>query len=704
MSQKAAECPSNNSRVQKITEKFETLITTQQPPPPKKIYPHTQQQRLRNAQSVQLPLPLRGGTGFQGNHEQRLNAVELREQQECRRGIKRSQAFRHSATQVATTNGDTGASNPAPQLLHSESIREALNKPLPEGPPPEKPPRRPARPGERDEPTNHQLEDDMNLLIEVAFQEPEKVPAHESQNGEQILLKRPVSEEHRKRLRRLSRCAELNDYTRQYGTIRVYDAVDGDRRHASPGSSMSVECDDDVLKSSDTKGLIKHYNKLSEKNGRKTAALPAPTLYEYCIVVGYDLLKNRPYVKSKYPPQKQPHKQIEEFVYPDNGALVRQRDQEYCIILTDYPQRYYGFCRRVLPESSEFCIPLTYCIVTKHNEPKVFYQLLQSIEGQHGNGRLAERLMKQFHEQRLPLAGESLQLALPSSQEELHGQLANSIMISRPKDLRLEKTELFDIFQCLGPDGLIQVFECLLLEKMVILFSEHLSLLSSCILALLSILYPFQWQHILITIVPDDLQQVLEAPVPMLAGTLQPVPEELWQGSADACYVNLDRRTVRLAKKERCSMLPSELKNPLRVSLELVKIFEDAKDLSSVLIGGAFVRFFIELFSNLDTQSYEKSQFVEQFQNQETRLFLNCFLETVMFADFRERWHASKVSTTSSASDGFDYTLFNSKIAEKSQNRYWHTASFDEVVANSKLIERKGKSFLEKVRKLMKKS
>ncbi|XP_049546448.1 DENN domain-containing protein 2D-like [Anopheles darlingi] len=703
MSQKASETPNNSSRVQKITEKFETLITTQQPLP-KKIYPHTQQQRQRNAQSVQLPSPLRGETGFQGNHEQRPTAVDLREHQESRRGIKRSQAFRHSSTQAATTNGDTVASNPTPQLLHSESIREALNKPLPEGPPPEKPPRRPARPGERSEVHTNQLEDDVNLLIEAAFQEPEKGHTHESQSGEQILLKRPVSEEHRKRLRRLSRCAELNDYTRQYGTIRVYDTVDGDRRHASPGSSMSVECDDDEFKKSDTKGLIKHYNKLSEKNGRKVVAVPAPTLYEYCIVVGYDLLKNRPYVKSKYPPQRQPHKQIEEFVYPDNGALVRQCDQEYCIILTDYPQRYYGFCRRVLPESSEFCIPLTYCIVTKHHEPKVFYQLLQCIEGQHGNGRMAEKLMKQFHEQGLPSAGESLQITLPSNHEESYAQTVDSITISRPKDLRLEKTELFDIFRCLGPDGLIQVFECLLLEKMVILFSEHLSQLSSCILALLSILYPFQWQHILITIVPDDLQQVLEAPVPMLAGTLQPVPEELWQGSADACYVNLDRRTVRMARKERCSMLPSELKNPLRVSLELVKIFEDAKDLSSVLIGGAFVRFFIELFSTLDTQSYEKTQFLEQFKNPETRLFLNCFLETVMFADFRERWHASKLSATTPTNDGFDYTLFNSKIAEKSQNRYWHTANFDEVVANSKLIERKGKTFMEKVRKLMKKS
>ncbi|XP_052872968.1 DENN domain-containing protein 2B-like [Anopheles cruzii] len=673
-----------NSRVQKMTKKFETLITMQQP---------KEQESPPQQPHHQSVLISRSATGSVCNEQRFSSPVQLREM-DARRGIKRSQAFRRSASQAASFNGDTIPSNPP--LLHSESIREALNKPLPIGPPPEKPPRRRGC-ADRPEPNHYE---DVNLLIEAAFQEPEKGSMNDSPSRETISLKRPVSEEHRKRLRRLSRCAELNDYTRQYGTIRIYDSVDGGEPPVAAPTGGSER------KISDTKGLIEHYNKLI---ANERSVVPAvTTLYEYCIVVGFDLLQNRPYVKSKYPPQRQPHKQIEVFVYPDNGALVRECDQEYCIVLTDFPQRFYGFCRRVLPESCEFCIPLTYCLVTKHNEPKVFYRLLECIESQHGNGRLAERLMKQFHEQKLPMAGETLQLTLPPSPEKhapgrvVTPSLPQTISISRPKDLRLEKTELFDIFQCLGPDGLIHVFECLLLEKSVILFSEHLSLLSSCVMALLLILYPFQWQHILITIVPDDLQQVLEAPVPMLAGTLQPVPEQLWQSSSDACYVNLDRRTVRGAKNEQCSILPTELKKPLRVSLELVKIFEDSKGLSSVLIGGAFVRFFIELFSDLDTRTYEKARFLERFDNPEVKLFLNCFLETVMFADFRERWHASKEQLA--GGEGLDYTLFNSKIAEKSQNRYWHSATFDEVVANSKLIERKGKTFIEKVRKLMKKS
>lgn len=87
------------------------------------------------------------------------------------------------------------------------------------------------------------------------------------------------------------------------------------------------------------------------------------------------------------------------------------------------------------------------------------------------------------------------------------------------------------------------------------------------------------------------------------------------------------------------------------------------------------------------------------------KLFLNCFLETVMFADFLEHWHSSKHPAKSPATMGStDYTLFNSKIAEKSQTKYWHSATFDEVVANSKHIERKGKTFMSKMKGLMKKS
>uniref|UniRef100_A0AAG5D0G0 UDENN domain-containing protein n=1 Tax=Anopheles atroparvus TaxID=41427 RepID=A0AAG5D0G0_ANOAO len=675
-----------NSRVQKITEKFETLITSQQ---------QKQQVVLQQLHSVHKS-PLRR-TGFERGDE-RFSIPSSRDS-DARRGIKRSQAFRRSASQTGSINGGTVPNASNLQLMHSESIREALNKPLPEGPPPEKPPRfMGLEKGFRDTlDGEHESEhyEDVNMIIEVAFQEPEKGQTHDSLSREQISLKKPVSEEHRKRIRRLSRCAELNSYTQQYGTIRAYDIVD------NRDAPVTAEG-----KTSDTKGLIEHYNKLSTV---ETTHPVVKTLYNYCIVVGYDIMQNKPYVKSKYPPQKTPHKMIEVFVYPDNGSLIRGRDQQYCIIITDHPQRLYGFCRRVLPESSEFCIPLTYCFVTKHNEPTVFYRLLECIESQHGNGRVPELLMEQFYYQKLPLAGEKLSLTLPTcfdtrSLLRQEAFLPFTLTISRPKDLRLEQTELYDIFKCLGPDGLIEVFESLLLEKMVILFSEHLSLLTSCVQGLLLILYPFQWQHILITIIPDHLQQMLDAPVPMLAGTLQPVPEQLWK-SGDACYVNLDKRTVRPTKKEQYSILPSELKKPLRVSLELVKAFEDSKGLASVLIGGAFVRFFVELFSNLDTFSYEKSNFLDKFENPETKLFLNCFLETVMFADFRESWHASKlVINPSSSAGGFDYNLFNSKITEKSQNKYWHTATFDEVIANSKLLERKGKTFMAKVKSLMRKT
>uniref|UniRef100_A0A182RKV6 UDENN domain-containing protein n=1 Tax=Anopheles funestus TaxID=62324 RepID=A0A182RKV6_ANOFN len=689
----------SNSRVQKITEKFETLITSQQqkqqvyPAPPSPQH-HQQVQPVQN-------LPPKE-TGLARNDQKPTEEPATLRELEARRGIKRSQAFRRSTSQTSSMNGGNGSASTNALLNHSESIREALNKPLPEGPPPVKPPRtwgrglddtRGTLDGERMVDSQHY--EDVNMLIEVAFQEPART-ADDAPSGEHISLKHPVSEEHRKRLRRLSRCAELNHYTQQYGTIRVYDAVD-----KGNVPNATAEC-----KTADTKGLIEHYNKLSTV---EKCPLPPQTLYEYCIVVGYDMMQNKPYVKSRYPRHKQPHKMIEVFVYPDNGALVRNRNQEYCIILTDYPLRLYGFCRRVLPESSEFCIPLTYCLVTKYNEPKVFYKLLECIESQHGNGRVPELLMEQFYDQKLPLAGERLALTLPVSFEirptlREEASLPITMTINRPKDLRLEKTELYDIFKCLGSDGLIHVFESLLLEKMVILFSEHLSLLTSCVQGLLLILYPFQWQHILVTVIPEHLQQMLEAPVPMLAGTLQPVPEELWQ-SGNTCYVNLDKRTVRPARKEQFSILPNELKKPLRVSLELVKIFEDSKGLASVLIGGAFVRFFVELFATLDPRTYEKASFLQQFDNSETKLFLNCFVETVMFADFLEHWQCSKQAAKSPAPVGsFDYTLYNSKIAEKSQTKYWHSATFDEVVANSKHIERKGKTFISKVKGLMKKS
>lgn len=46
------------------------------------------------------------------------------------------------------------------------------------------------------------------------------------------------------------------------------------------------------------------------------------------------------------------------------------------------------------------------------------------------------------------------------------------------------------------------------------------SLLSSCIEALQSIVYPFSWPHTLVPVLPQTLWEIVEAPTPLICGVL----------------------------------------------------------------------------------------------------------------------------------------------------------------------------------------
>ena len=62
------------------------------------------------------------------------------------------------------------------------------------------------------------------------------------------------------------------------------------------------------------------------------------------------------------------------------------------------------------------------------------------------------------------------------------------------------------------------MFEALLLEKTVIFVSQSRTVLGYAAEAFTSLLFPFQWEQILIPILPPSLKDYLNSPVPLIAG------------------------------------------------------------------------------------------------------------------------------------------------------------------------------------------
>lgn len=74
------------------------------------------------------------------------------------------------------------------------------------------------------------------------------------------------------------------------------------------------------------------------------------------------------------------------------------------------------------------------------------------------------------------------------------------------------------LFGLLSVDQVLFLLGCLCSERKVLVVSDHVNIVSSCVLALITLLHPLQWAGPVITVLPPRLNELLEAPVPLIAG------------------------------------------------------------------------------------------------------------------------------------------------------------------------------------------
>lgn len=405
-------------------------------------------------------------------------------------------------------------------------------------------------------------------------------------------------------------------------------------------------------------------------------------LFQMCLLIGYNVSTNKAYIKSKYPVDATTvPDNIEQLVFPSSHLLAQGKEnQDYNLVLTkECGLRLYGYCRRVLPENSDICLPLAYCLITQIKAPGFYFKILKEIEQRHGQtdvqlivllrtlqahtmperGKIMHIKITQNERQHTLIAasnakhqpnrlsldrnppwlltktpttnpiitdGKSKKKALSQVfddppfdlglinrnllESQQRGPISiDEILIRRPNDLRLESTGLSDLYSGLGAELLIHVFGSLLLERKVILYSKSISLLSSCVQGLETILYPFQWQYSMVTLLPQSLMEICQAPFPVLAGVLDQIQFDI----EDGLLVNLDERKILQKCGDETTILPKSLRRSLRVSLDMVDILDHGKLLSNVLIAEAFLRFFVELFTPSFSSSDDCTVFEVKF-------------------------------------------------------------------------------------------
>ncbi|XP_073477962.1 DENN domain-containing protein 5B isoform X3 [Aquarana catesbeiana] len=122
-----------------------------------------------------------------------------------------------------------------------------------------------------------------------------------------------------------------------------------------------------------------------------------------------------------------------------------------------------------------------------------------------------------------------------------------------PNELPLSDYPLRETFELLGLENLVQLFTCVLLEMQILLYSQDYQRLMTVAEGITSLLFPFQWQHVYVPILPASLLHFLDAPVPYLMGlqskegtdrTKLELPQE-----ANLCFVDIDNHFIELPEE-----------------------------------------------------------------------------------------------------------------------------------------------------------
>nr|XP_020461426.1 suppression of tumorigenicity 5 protein [Monopterus albus]XP_020461435.1 suppression of tumorigenicity 5 protein [Monopterus albus]XP_020461443.1 suppression of tumorigenicity 5 protein [Monopterus albus]XP_020461454.1 suppression of tumorigenicity 5 protein [Monopterus albus] len=390
-------------------------------------------------------------------------------------------------------------------------------------------------------------------------------------------------------------------------------------------------------------------------------------LFEYFVVVSLKKKPNKnsysPEVTYQFPKLERPTKQMREaeqrlkaipqFCFPDAkdwSPVSEYTSETFSFMLTgEDGSRRFGYCRRLLPTGKGPRLPEVYCVISRLGCFDLFSTILDEVERRRGiSAALVYPFMRSLMESPFPAPGKIIKVKtfLPGAGNEV-------IELRRPTDSRLEHVDFESLFRCLSVRQVIRVFASMLLERRVIFVADKLSTLSSCMLAVVALLYPFSWQHTFIPVLPGSMLDIVCCPTPFLVGLLSSSLPKLKELPVEEALM-VDLGTDRFIRQmdDEASLLPRKLQAALEQALEQRNDIinqdsdsesdEEYNSLNS-LVSEAFIRFFLETighYSLFITQNergervFQRESFRKSVASKSIRRFLGVFMESQMFAGF----------------------------------------------------------------------
>ncbi|NXH13056.1 DEN2C protein, partial [Bucco capensis] len=348
-------------------------------------------------------------------------------------------------------------------------------------------------------------------------------------------------------------------------------------------------------------------------------------------------------------------KVIPKFCFPDPKDWFPASDlksETFSFVLTgEDGSRWFGYCRKLLPEGKGKRLPEVYCIVSHLGCFNLFSKILDEVEKRREmSPALVHPFMRSVMEAPFPAPGHTITVRtfLPGAGDEV-------MELCRPLDSRLEHVDFGCLLKCLSVSHTIRVFASLLLERRVIFVADNLSTLSKCGHAAVATLYPFTWQHTYIPVLPASMIDIVCSPTPFLIGILSCSLPQLWDlPIEEVLIVDLCADKFLQEVSDEDEILPHKLQ------AALVQVLEERDEILSCaqgdmtlnsLVSEAFVQFFVEIIGHYSLhlsvtargeRAFQREPFRRSHLSRNVRRFLHFFMETQMFAGFIQDRELSK--------------------------------------------------------------
>lgn len=142
----------------------------------------------------------------------------------------------------------------------------------------------------------------------------------------------------------------------------------------------------------------------------------------------------------------------------------------------------------------------------------------------------------------LHIAGSTIELRSRDTSLEV-AEMRNALF-AEEESTALSTWAVASICGCLRLEHVMTLFAAALLEKQIVIVCSNLGMLSASVLSILPLIRPYQWQSLLMTVLPNDMMDFLDAPVPYIVG-VQNKTSDVLNRLTNAVVIDANRNQIK---------------------------------------------------------------------------------------------------------------------------------------------------------------